>query len=101
MSGGGTTLVVRVAGGRDGAFALLDALRLIDVSNNLGDAKSLAVHPASTTHHAVGPAIRAATGVGDDVVRLSVGLEDVEDLREDLAAALVAVRDVVSSGGGA
>jgi O-succinylhomoserine sulfhydrylase len=92
MAGGGTTLVLRVDGGRDGAFAFLDALRLIDISNNLGDAKSLAVHPASTTHHAVGPAVRAATGVGDDVLRLSVGLEDVEDLREDLDRALAAVR---------
>ena len=88
MSGGGTTLVLRLSGGRPAAFAFLDALEVVDISNNLGDAKSLAVHPASTTHHAVGPAVRAATGVGDDVVRLSVGLEDVEDLREDLARAL-------------
>ncbi|MGA0830461.1 MAG: O-succinylhomoserine sulfhydrylase [Nitriliruptoraceae bacterium] len=88
MSGGGTTLVLRLTGGRPAAFAFLDALEVVDISNNLGDAKSLAVHPASTTHHAVGPEVRAATGVGDDVVRLSVGLEDVEDLREDLARAL-------------
>ena len=88
MSGGGTTLALRLAGDRAAAFAFLDALEVVDISNNLGDAKSLAVHPASTTHHAVGPGIRAATGVGDDVIRLSVGLEDVEDLREDLARAL-------------
>jgi O-succinylhomoserine sulfhydrylase len=99
MSGGGTTLVLRLAGGRSAAFAFLDALRLIDISNNLGDAKSLAVHPASTTHHAVGPAVRAATGVGDDVLRLSIGLEDVEDLREDLDVALAAVRAAGGTGG--
>ena len=90
MTGGGTTLVLRLAGGRAAAFAFLDALEVVDISNNLGDAKSLAVHPASTTHHAIGPEVRGATGVGDDVVRLSVGLEDVEDLREDLARALAA-----------
>jgi O-succinylhomoserine sulfhydrylase len=90
MSGGGTTLVLRVAEGRAAAFALLDALRVIDISNNLGDAKSLAVHPASTTHLAVGPEVRAATGVGEDVIRISVGLEDVEDLRGDLARGLAA-----------
>ena len=90
MRGGGTTLVLRLAGGRERAFAFLDALRLIDISNNLGDAKSLAVHPASTTHWSIGPEQRARTGVGEDVVRLSVGLEDVEDLRADLARALEA-----------
>ena len=90
MSGGGTTLVLRFAGGRPAAFAFLDALEVVDVSNNLGDTKSLAVHPASTTHLAVGPDVRAATGVGEDVVRLSVGLEDVEDLRDDLARGLAA-----------
>ena len=90
MFGGGTTLVLRFAGGRPAAFAFLDALEVVDVSNNLGDTKSLAVHPASTTHLAVGPDVRAATGVGEDVVRLSVGLEDVEDLRDDLARGLAA-----------
>jgi O-succinylhomoserine sulfhydrylase len=89
MSGGGGTLVTfDLAGGKDAAFAVLDALRLIDVSNNLGDTKSLVTHPATTTHMRVGAEERARLGITDGTVRLSVGLEDVEDLIDDLAAAL-------------
>ena len=73
---------------KEAAFALLDALRIIDISNNLGDAKSLITHPATTTHRAMGPEGRAAIGLSDGVVRLSVGLEDVEDLIRDLGQAL-------------
>lgn len=72
------------------AFRMLDALEVIDISNNLGDAKSLITHPASTTHRRMGPEGRARVGITDGVVRLSVGLEDVEDLLEDLDIALKA-----------
>src|SRR5690606_22285556 len=77
-----------VPGGTDRAFAVIDALELIDISNNLGDAKSLVTHPASTTHHRIGPEVRAAMGGGDGVIRISVGLEDVADLQDDLDHAL-------------
>lgn len=67
---------------------MLDKLRVIDISNNLGDAKSLITHPATTTHRAMGPEGRATIGLGDGVVRLSVGLEDIADLIADLDQAL-------------
>ena len=93
MKGGGTVLTLELApapgrSAKDAAFALLDALRIIDISNNLGDTKSLITHPATTTHRAMGPDGRAAIGLSDGVVRLSVGLEDVEDLIRDLGQAL-------------
>ena len=66
----------------------MDRLRLIDISNNLGDAKSLVTHPATTTHLRIGAEARARVGITDGVLRVSVGLEDVEDLREDLEQAL-------------
>jgi len=75
---------------KDRAFRLLDALEVIDISNNLGDAKSLITHPASTTHRRLGPEGRAKVGITDGVIRLSVGLEDVDDLLEDLQIALKA-----------
>ena len=68
----------------------MDRLRLIDISNNLGDAKSLVTHPATTTHLRIGEQARAQVGITDGVIRISVGLEDVEDLRDDLAQALSA-----------
>ncbi|WP_341361038.1 O-succinylhomoserine sulfhydrylase [Georgenia sp. M64] len=99
MSGGGTvvTMTLERSGGddeheKDRAFAFLDALRVIDISNNLGDAKSLVTHPATTTHRRVDPAVRAELGITATTVRLSVGLEDVEDLREDLDGALAVLR---------
>ena len=92
MSGGGTVVTFELDApegeGKKRAFEMLDALRVIDISNNLGDAKSLITHPATTTHRAMGPEGRAAVGLTDGVVRLSVGLEDVEDLIADLAGAL-------------
>ena len=69
-------------------FALLDALELIDISNNIGDSRSLMCHPASTTHYGVGPETRADMGVGEGMLRLNVGLEDPDDLIEDLDQAL-------------
>ncbi|HLT85036.1 MAG TPA: PLP-dependent transferase, partial [Phototrophicaceae bacterium] len=74
------------------AFAFLDALRLVLISNNLGDAKSLVTHPATTTHRRLGPEGRAHVGISDATVRLSVGLEEVADLRADVEQALAAVR---------
>jgi O-succinylhomoserine sulfhydrylase len=77
--------------GKKHAFAFLDALQLFVISNNLGDAKSIATHPATTTHRKLGAEGRAAVGMSDATVRLSIGLEDVEDLREDLSQALGAI----------
>lgn len=76
-----------VDGGREKAFAVLDALELIDISNNIGDAKSLACHPASTTHHNLGPEGRAEMGVEEGMIRINVGLEDPLDVIEDLEQA--------------
>ncbi len=88
MSGGGTVLTFEVQGGKPRAFALQNALRTIDISNNFADAKSLITHPSSTTHEKLGSAGRAAIGLTDGTLRLSVGLEDPEDLMADLASAL-------------
>lgn len=88
MSAGGTLVTFDVAGGKDAAFRVMDALRLVDISNNLGDSKSLATHPATTTHMRVGEEERARLGIGPGTIRLSVGLEDVADVIEDLAEAL-------------
>jgi O-succinylhomoserine sulfhydrylase len=91
MRGGGTLVTFELHGGKPAAFALMNALRLIRVSNNLGDSKSLVTHPATTTHLRIGEAERAKLGITDGVIRFSVGLEDVEDLREDLAGGLAAI----------
>ena len=93
MSAGGTVLTFELAplpGGtaKDAAFTLLNGLKIVDISNNLGDSKSLITHPATTTHRAMGPEGRASIGLGDGVVRLSVGLEDVDDLIRDFEQAL-------------
>ncbi|MFM7028792.1 MAG: trans-sulfuration enzyme family protein [Chakrabartia sp.] len=78
-------------GGRAQAMALLNALQLIDISNNIGDSRSLMTHPASTTHHSVGPEARAAMGVEEGMLRINVGLEDPQDLIDDMDQALRAV----------
>jgi O-succinylhomoserine sulfhydrylase len=91
MAGGGTLVTFDIKGGKAECFRFMNALRLVDVSNNLGDSKSLATHPATTTHSRIGPEERARLGISDGTVRLSVGLEDVADLIEDLADALDAV----------
>ncbi len=92
MSGGGTVVTFELEApegkAKERAFEVLDKLALIDISNNLGDAKSLITHPATTTHRAMGPEGRAAIGLGDGVVRISVGLEGTEDLIADLDRAL-------------
>ena len=92
MTGGGQMIAFEVKGGKAGAFALQNALGLIKISNNLGDAKSLITHPATTTHHRIGPEARAELDIGDGLLRLSVGLEAFEDLAADLDTALAAVR---------
>lgn len=91
MTGFGTLVTIEVEGGKDGAFKVLDTLELVDISNNLGDAKSLACHPATTTHQRLSPDDRAQLGITDGVVRISVGLEDTQDLIEDLDRALAKV----------
>lgn len=89
MTGGGTVITFELTGGtKDRAFEVLDKLRLVDISNNLGDSKTLITHPATTTHRAMGPEGRASIGLGDGVVRISVGLEGVDDLIADLDRAL-------------
>jgi O-succinylhomoserine sulfhydrylase len=87
----GTMLAFEVADGQAGAFRFLNALRLIRISNNLGDAKSLVTHPTTTTHQRLTEEARLQLGINPGLVRLSVGLEDPEDLRQDLEAALAVV----------
>ena len=91
MRGGSTLVAFEVAGGKKGAFAFQDALKLVRISNNLGDAKSLITHPATTTHQRLKPEQRADLGISDGMVRLSCGLEHADDLIEDLLTALKAV----------
>jgi O-succinylhomoserine sulfhydrylase len=88
MKGGGTLTTFVVGGGKEGAFRFANALRLIRISNNLGDSKSLLTHPATTTHQRFTPEARAEMGISDGLVRLSVGLEHPGDLLADLTQAL-------------
>jgi O-succinylhomoserine sulfhydrylase len=90
MAAGGTIIALTVEGGRTQAHALLDALELIDISNNIGDSRSLMTHPSSTTHSGLAEDVRLAMGVGEGLLRLNVGLEDPADLIEDLDRALAA-----------
>jgi O-succinylhomoserine sulfhydrylase len=90
METGGTILAFELRGGKAAAFRFLDALEIVLISNNLGDAKSLVTHPATTTHQRLTPAQRDALGISDGLVRLSVGLEDPADLVSDLRRALAA-----------
>ena len=91
MTAGGTLVTFEVKGGKTAAFQAMNAFRLIKVSNNLGDSKSLATHPATTTHMRIGEAERAKLGITDGVIRLSVGLEDPLDIQDDLAAGLAVI----------
>ncbi|HWC23992.1 MAG TPA: O-succinylhomoserine sulfhydrylase [Flexivirga sp.] len=88
MSGGGTVVTFELDGGKDEAFKAMNSLEIVDISNNLGDSKSLITHPATTTHRRMGAEARAAVGITDGVLRLSVGLEDADDLVRDLTRAL-------------
>ena len=88
MKAGGTTIGIEFAGSQKDAFHFMDALRVIDISNNLGDSKSLITHPASTTHRRLSPEVQAEMGITPSVLRLSVGLEHIDDLVKDLTQAL-------------
>ncbi|MET3968693.1 MULTISPECIES: O-succinylhomoserine sulfhydrylase [Bradyrhizobium] len=88
MRGGSTLVGFEVKGGKQGAFRVLNELKLAKISNNLGDAKSLVTHPATTTHQRLKPEDRAALGISEGFIRFSAGLEHADDLIEDLTAAL-------------
>ena len=88
MQGPGSIVTFEIDGGREGAFGFLNRLKLIDISNNLGDAKSLITHPRSTTHQRLGPEECTRLGITEGMVRLSVGLEDVADVEDDISQAL-------------
>ena len=100
MKGGGTLIAFDVEGGKEAAFRFANALSVILISNNLGDAKSLITHPATTTHQRLSAEVRAGLGIGEGMLRLSVGLEDVHDLIDDIDQALATLarqdRTVVS-----
>lgn len=88
MSGGGTTIGIEFNGSQKDAFKFMDSLRIIDISNNLGDSKSLITHPASTTHRRLSQEVQLGMGITPSVMRLSVGLEHVDDLLKDIDQAL-------------
>lgn len=88
MRGGGTTLGIEFKGSQSDAFAFMDRLAVIDISNNLGDSKSLITHPASTTHRRLTPEVQLSMGITPSVLRLSIGLEHPDDLVKDLSQAL-------------
>ena len=90
MAGGGPMVAFEVKGGKEAAFACMNALEIFKISNNLGDAKSLVTHPATTTHQRLNAEVRAELSIFDNSVRLSIGLEDVGDLMADLDQALAA-----------
>jgi O-succinylhomoserine sulfhydrylase len=90
MTGGSTLVAFEIKGGKAAAFRFQDALRLVRISNNLGDAKSLITHPATTTHQRLTPAARAELGISDGLVRLSCGLEHPDDIIDDVLVALKA-----------
>lgn len=90
MDGPGSVIAFEVLGDEARVFRFMNAMQLIDISNNLGDAKSLMTHPATTTHQRTGAEGRAKLGISDSLVRLSVGLEDVDDIKEDIEQALAA-----------
>jgi O-succinylhomoserine sulfhydrylase len=91
MKGPGTVVSFELRGDKERAFRLLNNLKIINISNNLGDAKSLITHPATTTHYRLTPEERAHLGISDRFVRISVGLEDIDDIKEDIDQALASV----------
>lgn len=88
MTAGGSVISFELAGGKEAAFRFLNALKIVDISNNLGDAKSLACHPATTTHQRLSPEDRVHVGITDGFIRLSIGLENIDDLIADITQAL-------------
>ena len=91
MKSGGTLLALSLKGGQAEAFRFLNGLKIVDICNNLGDTKTLACHPSTTTHRALSDAEQAAMGLDRSWVRVSVGLEDGDDLEADFLSALSAV----------
>jgi O-succinylhomoserine sulfhydrylase len=91
MAAGGGVVTFEVSGGKKAAFKVAKALKLVDISNNLGDAKSLLTHPATTTHQRMTPEARLTAGVTDGMLRIAVGLEDAEDVCQDLSEALASI----------
>jgi O-succinylhomoserine sulfhydrylase len=85
---GGTTIGIEFDGDKNATFEFINRLQIIDISNNLGDSKSLITHPASTTHRRLAPEVQAEMGITESTLRLSVGLEHVDDLIHDLKQAL-------------
>ncbi len=92
QSAAGGVVAFELAGGKDAAWRFIDAVEIISITANLGDAKSTITHPATTTHGRISPEARAAAGIGDGLIRVAVGLEDIEDLRQDLQRGLDAIR---------
>ena len=88
MTGGGTTLAIQFKGSQAQVFKFMNALQVIDISNNFADAKSLITHPSSTTHRRLSPEVQAAMGITASTVRLSIGLEHPDDLIRDIEQAL-------------
>lgn len=88
MTGGSSMIAFELKGGKKAAFAFCNHLEIPLISNNLGDTRSIMTHPATTTHQSIGPEARAELGIGDGLLRFSVGLEDVDDLLEDIENAL-------------
>jgi O-succinylhomoserine sulfhydrylase len=91
MQGGGTVVSIDVKGGKDAAFRFLNALKIFTISNNFADAKSIVTHPATTTHQRLPDEQKAKLGISSGLVRVSLGLEDPDDLLKDLTQALRAV----------
>jgi len=92
MTGGSTMLAFELKGGKKAAFQFCNAATIPLISNNLGDVRSIITHPATTTHQTVAPEMRAELGITDGLIRFSTGLEDVQDLMDDLSQALDAAR---------
>ncbi len=88
QSQGGTMVAFKIKGSKKEAFKFINALKLFDVSNNLGDTKSLVTHPTTTTHKVLGEKERQSLGITPNLIRLSVGLEDISDLKSDILEAL-------------
>jgi O-succinylhomoserine sulfhydrylase len=91
MGSGGTLLAFDVTGGKEAAFRFMNGLRIVKISNNLGDARTIATHPATTTHQRLPDEQKARLGITPGMVRLSVGLEDPDDLLADIDAALALI----------
>ena len=88
MQGGGSIVSLRTGGGKAGAFDFLRRVEVVEITNNLGDSRTIATHPATTTHARLPVEERVRIGIHEDLIRLSIGLEDPADLIEDLALAL-------------